>query len=835
MLDFHDREKFVVMKPDQAITCMSSDKLSITFADDIFGTTCFDDKLFEEWQRNMNRIQRVRKRNNAILILGLHLELTKEIKCKEFYDYYQDDILNISIPCLQLDHNEMKSVLIQNINAQKDILRIEVCESRSEESFRNESENPSTRKCKISKETIEDIVKIANPSGFPGQAALFTRNVDNINRGTMFFSLPSNTLFSAIEGLRNAKCEDDINKYLALTAVFIYGRLNIETLEMHSKYLKKSEKQLNAYLALCFGNQKRLVSNYPQMATIMIGVAKRFNRLAYVAESVKMGVHELLGRYLVEDKRGRIEFASVSVERAVGLCCAQEYPVEVISFSSSNVFNSIIGPDDAFQDKQLHVSVIDTGKPCRALTKRLQTLAVSDLIQHPAMRSAWFARQFIHYLQKDKRAFFTFVMSTCNDNDSSVLTQSLRFPYRSSKATLTSCLAEDIIMSNQWQTIKNRNPDFAKEREKELLEKCCEMRWENAYSLSRRCLTLAVNSGSAEILKDISQRVHKLSEGDWYKALEQACEKCEKLDENDENTLSILLIIKMKVKFEYQSNTVESIIHRAARSGNAILLSKVISLCDNKDLQNSNGETCLHLATAANHVPCVQVALENGVSQTVPNTDGELPIHYACRQGYEEIALLLIAHDIYALNCASKLGRTPLHVASQHGQAPIVGLLLDKGVNVNAIDKKRKLPAHYALTNGFKEVFRYLIDTMDFHFPDPTLNTLFDKAVELKNDTAIDMILNKIKNEVDKLNLFNFSLLKTLYIRATDPENSDIVAYLLKKGADPNYPFRSGLNRFRCSAEILQLLMDKGCHLNYKFIPGKAIFWVTPRSNITQP
>ena len=822
LLEFPDREKFVVDNPDQALSCLSGEKSSILFADDIFGTTYFDVERFEDWQRNMGRIKRLLKKHNGILLLGLHLELTEEVKCKPFYDNYQDDILNISIPGLQLDRNEMKNILTRNISVQKEHLKIEICKSLSEEKNKMENENPCPINCIISEETIDNISKTANPSGFPGEVALFTKNVDNMKRGENFFKLPSGRLFREIEGLRNAdklNCEQGMYKYLALIAVFIYGKLNLEKMEAHSKYLKKSEKQLNAYLSLCFGKQRRRVSNdFPDMSAVMIGVAKRFKCLASVAESVKAGVQQLLGRFLVEDKRGRIEFASISVERAVAICCAQDYPEEVIMFSSPHVFEHMIGPDDVFADKQLHISITNTGKPVRALIKRLLTLDGEKIVQHPAMQSEWFAGLFIQHLQKDKRNFATFVESPANNKGTCVLTLSLHFPYRPLSATRSCCLAEDVIMSNQWQTFRNRNPCFADERENELLEKCCEMGWENAYlrlidklqkSPTRRCLILAINSCSTKIIRDMIQnRGRTLPMNDWYYALERACEK---LDEDDKKTLNIILLIKRKkVNFEYQNGITGSIIHRAADSGNDILLGKVLALCGNKDLQNERGESCLHLATAGNHLSCVRMTIENGVSQHIGDAVGELPIHYACRHGFFEIADLLIAHDPNVVNRASKLGQTPLHLAAKHDQIPVIRLLLKKEANANASTKNQELPAHYALAEGSKEAFRLLTNAMVFNFPDLTINTLFDKSVILRNRVAIEMILDKIVYEQDRITLLNFSLGETLKRRATDPANIDIVAYLLKKGADLDYLFLSGLKEFSCSWKIRRLLFDKG-------------------------
>ena len=823
LLEFPDRDKFVVDDADQALKCMYNENLSIIFADDIFGTTHFDVKRFEDWRRKMTNIQRLIKCNNSILLLSLHIELVEEAKVKPFYDFYEADILNISSTDLQLNRTEMKNVLTRSISVQEETLRIEICRSHSKTTTSIEAGAACARNCIISEETIDKISKIANPSGFPGEVALFTRNIDNINRGEIFFTLPSQRLFREIERLRNADqsgCKDDMNKYLALIAVFVYGKLDVEKLKAHDRYLQKKIKKVDAYVALCFGTRKRLIANndFPEMSAVLIGVAKRFKCLPILAESIMLGLQNLLGRYLVEYKRGRIKFSSISVERAVAISCAQDYPEEVIRLSSPNVFEHIIGPDSVFGDKRLHIPVQISGKLCRTFIKRLCALDAAKIIQHPAMRSETVAGIFIQHLQKEYQAFVNFVKASSDVEDSSVLTLSLHFPYRSLGATSSSCLSEDIILTKHWQTIRNRYPSFVIEKEKEILEHCCKMGWERTYlrlicklqnSLTKRCLIFAIDSYSEEIIKDIIQnRHHKILMKDWYEALEHACNK---LDEDDPKMLGIILLIKdKKVKFEIRSLSTEAIIHSAAQSGNDLLLAKVIALCDDKDWTNMNGETCLHVATAGNHQSCVRLAIENGVSHTLANNVGELPIHYACKLGYLEITDLLINHDANLINQPSKSGKTPLHFAAEHGHVPVIRLLLEKRANANLLQNTQKLPAHYALKRDFEEALACLIDAMLFVFPNPAINTLFDTAVERRNYKAISLILGQIVNKKDRLDLFQFSLAKTLDKRASVPSNIAIVSFLLENGADLDTLFSSGLKEFHCAKNILYFIIKKG-------------------------
>ena len=581
------------MEQKEALPCLTqaADKQVIVFSDDIFGTTYFDEKRYEGWCRIINQIRKLIKRNRAILILGLHTQFVKVAKCKAFCDQYQENILNISKTSLQPNFKERSSILKCNIMSQMDVLRIEICKTKAEETIMKDGEGVSTRGMKISEQTIDDIARVSLASGFPGKVEHFLKNVDNVKQGAYFFVTPTTEMYEAIDCFRMSKTEEDCQIYLAMVAVFVYGSLNFDAFEIHCQYLAKSEKALRNYLATCSVKSQKLgqKAKCPDMINVLTGFAKKFKLMPSLAGSVKRGVIGMLGRYLKEEHmKGHYEMASMSVENAVALSCANEYATDICKHSSKRVFNTIIGPDNAFEEKEIHISVKEKDNAvCLAVVERLQLVLssskISEFIQHPAMRAVWFAKRFIKYVKKEKHALKNMIMKCDDKSGKSLLSLSLKYPYISPGKFSPQCLAEDLMLSGKWPKIRKENLVFAKEREQELLETCCEMGWtESFFRLteklqirpSKACLSLAVSSENIHILKELSWN-RSLTKDDWYLALLQACEK---LEQDELEMIKIIRFIrKKKVPFEYQSENVESIIHSAGRRGDDVLLSKFIS------------------------------------------------------------------------------------------------------------------------------------------------------------------------------------------------------------------------------------------------------------------
>ncbi|XP_064621436.1 ankyrin repeat and EF-hand domain-containing protein 1-like isoform X2 [Lineus longissimus] len=106
------------------------------------------------------------------------------------------------------------------------------------------------------------------------------------------------------------------------------------------------------------------------------------------------------------------------------------------------------------------------------------------------------------------------------------------------------------------------------------------------------------------------------------------------------------------------------------------------------------------------HAKCLEIALQHGAEVNNKNKSGKPVFFVACETAMDNqdscVQLLEKGADPNAIHEAT--GRTPLMVASQSGSVIVVRAILERGGDVNALDRKGAHAAHYAAKGGFFDV-----------------------------------------------------------------------------------------------------------------------------------
>ncbi|KAI0677463.1 cyclin-dependent protein kinase inhibitor [Trametes maxima] len=116
----------------------------------------------------------------------------------------------------------------------------------------------------------------------------------------------------------------------------------------------------------------------------------------------------------------------------------------------------------------------------------------------------------------------------------------------------------------------------------------------------------------------------------------------------------------------------------------------------------------LSLAARAGHMDAVVLLLEYG-APSLPNTNGEYPIHLAAQDGHAEVCRILARQDGWDL--PDKYNEwTPLFHAARFGRDECLRVLLDIGCRINVTDEAGNSPMYYAAWYGHRGSVALLVE-----------------------------------------------------------------------------------------------------------------------------
>ncbi|XP_065054725.1 ankyrin repeat domain-containing protein 39-like [Rhopilema esculentum] len=123
----------------------------------------------------------------------------------------------------------------------------------------------------------------------------------------------------------------------------------------------------------------------------------------------------------------------------------------------------------------------------------------------------------------------------------------------------------------------------------------------------------------------------------------------------------------------------------------------------------------------------VNALIRKGVSPNTPDTYGYTALHYACRSGHEQIAMLLLENgaDPNAKTASGK--ECPIHRAAYQGHEAIVRLLLKKGADPTIQSSDGQTALHKAGQRDKQAVIKILLEAA------PDLDSIRDN----KGNTAL--------------------------------------------------------------------------------------------------
>ncbi len=154
----------------------------------------------------------------------------------------------------------------------------------------------------------------------------------------------------------------------------------------------------------------------------------------------------------------------------------------------------------------------------------------------------------------------------------------------------------------------------------------------------------------------------------------------------------------------------EKPIHKAAYKGDLKEVKEISDRDPNeRNVQDAQGFTPLHLASGKGHIEIVEFLLNHGADIELEIFNGVTPLMLAAQYVTNETIKTLLEHGA-KVNHKDKHGRTALHDAAMYRGKEIMNLLISYGADVNARDEHQSTPLHQAAMLNNIEAAKALVE-----------------------------------------------------------------------------------------------------------------------------
>jgi ankyrin repeat protein/tetratricopeptide (TPR) repeat protein len=259
-------------------------------------------------------------------------------------------------------------------------------------------------------------------------------------------------------------------------------------------------------------------------------------------------------------------------------------------------------------------------------------------------------------------------------------------------------------------------------------------------------------------------------------------------------------------------------LHMAAYNGNPVLVKMLLDKGASIKMQDARGSNPLHHAAATSQYDIIQTMLENVSLNTeaseidMENKDGYTPLHIAAYKGDTMTTKLLIDKGAKLTTISGRLGGSAAHIAADHGNAHVLQLFIEAGLNLDDYSAVGMTVLHYTASKGHTKATELLLSqgaNMETKCPSNDYSALFYSTINRHEDVSqmlIDHGADMYAREMNEIPMLHYLAYHGFV---------DGVRLLLENGIDIEHKDASEATAIfaaaRCkTTDALQLLLECG-------------------------
>jgi len=172
---------------------------------------------------------------------------------------------------------------------------------------------------------------------------------------------------------------------------------------------------------------------------------------------------------------------------------------------------------------------------------------------------------------------------------------------------------------------------------------------------------------------------------------------------------TVLWLINQGINVNQADESGETVLFECVRRSNIELAKILISNFANPNIENRRYELPIHIAAGRGDWRLIQLLVEAKTMYNKKSADDKQLIHYAVLGGHIDLIPKIVDLTEVSYFVRDEFGNTLLHYATRTSSLAVVKFLVEKGLDVNALNDQYETPVFAAVKNNNFENVKYLV------------------------------------------------------------------------------------------------------------------------------